>query len=461
MAKTRVMLLIAIVCLTTGFAQLAPDQTLTPRPPILPAALVRAMATDVPKPTGTPTPTSAALGIASARLTLDDLPSGYQEMSAADLQKMHMTESDLASSFGKASATAKPQNITGFISLNPTEIVVAFVRYPFSPLETASLEMALSPASVGSLATVLAGANGSQPSGLSDADKIGDKSIGATAVTSGATPMRIQMVLARRGNALEMVVVFYPVQQHQQPGAVELAQILDTRLAAALSGEANNMPSGSFGLAEADPPRAQGATSPTPASDRVATGKFQDHFDGASCNWDRGTYGGAEYNCVDGGYRFTMQQPHGLWLVSLNSPLKGTIPQDNLLMTAQVMQTQGSNGIAYGIIFRRQDGTHYYAFLVTNEGQYTLYRAEGSTNTPLVAWKKASAFKTGLNVPNTIGVDAYKNSISLYVNGERVETLTETAWTTGTVSIGAGARGGPESQPGTVSFDDISITSWK
>jgi len=173
---------------------------------------------------------------ASAALTLQDLPAGFEVMSKGDMTRLKLSEIELAKSFSSTTSQGSPQNLAAFINSSEVEIVISVILYPLSPLEKVTLDLQFDKPdeALKVLAAGMAGSTGStkpQITPLTGADKIGDKSVGGTFPSN---QLQIDMVVSRRGTALAMVFTFYRIGTRPSVSAVELAKLLDGRLATAL-----------------------------------------------------------------------------------------------------------------------------------------------------------------------------------------------------------------------------------
>jgi hypothetical protein len=123
------------------------------------------------------------------------------------------------------------QNFTAFLNSQNLQMIFAFLLYPLSPMEKASLDLALSnpDAALKSFATGSAGATV-----LPGMDIFGDRSFGYTSVSGKTPPLRMDVVIVSRGPAMEIVMTFYQDGTQPSIGVGKLTQILDSRVATAL-----------------------------------------------------------------------------------------------------------------------------------------------------------------------------------------------------------------------------------
>jgi len=100
----------------------------------------------------------------------------------------------------------------------------------------------------------------------------------------------------------------------------------------------------------------------------------------------------------------------------------------------------------YGIIFRvpaLQAANQGYLFGVTCDGRYNLRKWDGTTGetgtmTTLIRYTNSAMLNSGSNKQNVLGVMTKGNIISLYINGELVDQITDDAYTGGYFGAFAG-----------------------
>ncbi len=93
-----------------------------------------------------------------------------------------------------------------------------------------------------------------------------------------------------------------------------------------------------------------------------------------------------------------------------------------------------------GIGFRN-DGSNgkVYFFEVCQNGSYTLHRYTDNTHQTPLTNNSSSAISTGLNQSNTIAVLASGSTIELYVNQQKIGSVNDSTYSTGTIGLIASA----------------------
>ena len=93
-----------------------------------------------------------------------------------------------------------------------------------------------------------------------------------------------------------------------------------------------------------------------------------------------------------------------------------------------------------GLIFRKQGDAPFYVFAVAPDGQYSLMTS-GPVSQAVLDWRESSHIKTGTNT-NRVRVVSVGGSVTLFVNGEYLDTVRDLTFTAGEVGLMAGTRQG-------------------
>jgi hypothetical protein len=115
---------------------------------------------------------------------------------------------------------------------------------------------------------------------------------------------------------------------------------------------------------------------------------------------------------------------------------------------------QGEAGHA-GVIFRR-DGTYrFYQFTLTADGRYRLRKKVTEEDwEDILDWKESRHIRTGL-ASNRLRVVCVGSTISLYVNGQYLDTVQDTYFAEGTIGLTAGTLPGEAST--LFHFDNLQV----
>lgn len=116
----------------------------------------------------------------------------------------------------------------------------------------------------------------------------------------------------------------------------------------------------------------------------------------------------------------------------------------------------GSPQSSYGVLFRMQGPQQFYRFEITGDGLYSLERHDGDGTRMLFFgdWRESQAINQGLNVNNRVGVRAQGSDISLFVNGNMLDEVSDETYATGFIGLDAGTF---DVAPLQVAFDNLII----
>ena len=205
--------------------------------PVVPPTRVAPPSTPTsPPPTSTPAP-----NLATAKLSVKDLPAGFQDATVDQLKASNLTEEALENSFTGIGAQARIQNLAAFQHQQRAQVALGFLVFPLTATEKTALEAQLANSDSalkawGSALVGKAGLPNAKP--LAGVDKFGDKSLGLTTTTTMlGVPVRADSVMIVRGGAVAVAMSYYPAAVPPAISTADLAKLLDTRLATALTGK--------------------------------------------------------------------------------------------------------------------------------------------------------------------------------------------------------------------------------
>lgn len=127
----------------------------------------------------------------------------------------------------------------------------------------------------------------------------------------------------------------------------------------------------------------------------------------------------------------------------------------NFVYEAQMMIISGDCG---ALIFRA-DGSNgkYYYFRICEDGTYDLIRYDGFNSTGhILQSDSSSAITTGLNQSNGIAVVAIGNNIDLYVNHQKIASVSDSTYSQGQIGVAADCS----SNPTEVVFSNVRVWTW-
>ena len=177
-----------------------------------------------------PAKTFTAADFKNVTLVAADFPEGFDILTKADAEAMGL---DLTSFESSMAAFTKADVVNTAVAMNQSmeafQVVVAFVLAPMTQDEITGFDKELSDPE--SAKTQFASGLGGDAAFLAGADALGDKSIGFDlTIDSSGVILRGELVIARRGVGLQMVVLLWLDGATKQVNAVDLSKKLDTMM---------------------------------------------------------------------------------------------------------------------------------------------------------------------------------------------------------------------------------------
>ena len=108
----------------------------------------------------------------------------------------------------------------------------------------------------------------------------------------------------------------------------------------------------------------------------------------------------------------------------------------------------------YGLIVRAPDTSQGIILEFACNGDYRIYKWDGSHYTALKSWTRGSAILTGPNQTNRMGVWMKGNTIKLYANRILLAQVSDATYTSGLFGVVIGSAHTPDF---TVSVDKVEV----
>ena len=186
-----------------------------------------------------------------------------------------------------------------------------------------------------------------------------------------------------------------------------------------------------------------------PPSDRPL---FQDDFRGRDSNWGVGTDADSAVEYVNDALQFILYTTN---YFVYSTP--GETEYQNIHIEVTVANSSADKNAAFGIMCRQQfmDDEFYYAYITPN-GDYGIVMSQFieddvdlATGSSDLIPQNAASYRLGFDCGNGV--------LTLYVNGQQIDTAADATYTGGTVALFAWSDEVPSGV--TVSFDDFIITA--
>lgn len=180
---------------------------------------------------------------------------------------------------------------------------------------------------------------------------------------------------------------------------------------------------------------------------------FQDDFSSPSSGWDRygDSDGSTDYD--NGNYRILVNVvEYSYWA----NPGLESLPAD-VRVEVDATKAGGPDENDFGVICRYQSTTDFYQFVVSSDGYAGIVRVASNDQivlSPEGLLQPYDAINQG-SATNHITAECIGSTLTLYVNGELVESVTDTTFTQGDVGLIAGSydEGGVD-----ILFDNFIVT---
>lgn len=126
--------------------------------------------------------------------------------------------------------------------------------------------------------------------------------------------------------------------------------------------------------------------------------------------------------------------------LGLEAPSNGTTvsllgyPVSDFTLEVEAVPLSGSDFNGYGLVYRAQDSTRYYAFAVGSDGYYAVLRVAGDEETELVNWQQFPHIRRERRA-NRLRVTCAGATCRFYVNDEYATALKDDTWLAGDVGL--------------------------
>lgn len=185
------------------------------------------------------------------------------------------------------------------------------------------------------------------------------------------------------------------------------------------------------------------------ATDQPSNMLFQDDFSDTSSGWDRVTTDTGVTEYTEGVYRiYVNESGTDVWA---NPGLEFS----DVTVQVEAIKVGGPDDNDFGVICRSVDTSNFYFFVVSSDGYYGIGKVSdaGQELINMDAMQPSEAILQGEST-NTIRADCVGSSLSLYVNGEKLDEVQDSEFSSGDVGLIAGSF----DTPGTdIQFDNFSV----
>jgi hypothetical protein len=114
---------------------------------------------------------------------------------------------------------------------------------------------------------------------------------------------------------------------------------------------------------------------------------------------------------------------------------------NNFELQVDAIQVGGPDNNSYGVVFRMKDPSSYYRFDISGDGYYALTRRDAADGGSWVwitdDWQESDAINRGASA-NHIKIVAQDEQFDFWINGEKITSIQDGAYRTGTIGLDAG-----------------------
>jgi pectate lyase len=175
---------------------------------------------------------------------------------------------------------------------------------------------------------------------------------------------------------------------------------------------------------------------PQPTTGGSSTGQqilFQDDFSNVNSGWDRthNEFGSTDYE--NGGFRINVIQTDSFFFANPYQSL-----QNDVRIEVDASKIGGPDDNAFGVQCRYQDVDNYYYFYISSDGYAGIGIDNAATKTIISSSDGNLVSNSNIiqgAATNHIRADCIGNNLTLYVNGTKVASATDSTFTGGDVGL--------------------------
>jgi hypothetical protein len=176
---------------------------------------------------------------------------------------------------------------------------------------------------------------------------------------------------------------------------------------------------------------------------------FEDDFSDTQSGWNRAKGPGGESDYADGMYRILVNQSEtDIWALS-------GLDLGDVSIEVNALKVGGDRNNRFGVICRAVDNSNFYSFIISSDGFYGIGKIRDNSYAlvGMASLQPSKAILPG-SANNQIRADCLGNTLTLYVNGEKLAEVQDSDFSSGDVGLIAGTY----EDPGTdIRFDDFIV----
>lgn len=176
------------------------------------------------------------------------------------------------------------------------------------------------------------------------------------------------------------------------------------------------------------------AASPTNLpQEEIPAALFVDDFD-TETGWVTEKNDRYGYEWIEGGYFIYVNVP------SAQVHSVRSLDVDNVRLQTEGAQIAGPADGYYGVVCRFQDANNYYAFLVSNNGFYSIAKMENATFSTIQEGQDETGDVLVQGAPNVVRGDCINQTLTLFVNDQKLLEIQDVLFDEGVIGLIAGTE---------------------
>lgn len=173
---------------------------------------------------------------------------------------------------------------------------------------------------------------------------------------------------------------------------------------------------------------------------------LSDNFSDPNSGWDDDAWDEGSVHYVNGEYQITVDNQNWVVWSYLSQDF------DNAIVSVKTRIASPTGVGDYGILLRYVDNTHYYAFEVTEDGYFSIWKRDGDETIMVYDWEFSDAIPVSGTF--TLNAAAVGNRLLIGVNDVLLADVTDDSFTSGKVGLIAGTL---DKTGLTIAFDDFQV----
>jgi len=170
------------------------------------------------------------------------------------------------------------------------------------------------------------------------------------------------------------------------------------------------------------------------------SGIFFDDFSDECSGWEINETASSAYGYRDEAFYFDLRDSGQ---IALSIP---GLSLSDVVIDVSTEQATSAGDNSWGVVCRYLDVNNYYGFEISDDQYFTIYAFLEGEYVPLLEWSQLPSIATGDGAQNRLSASCVGETLSLYLHGQQVASVTDSRLTAGDIGLtvstydGGGAR---------------------